>query len=284
MNIKNIFVVALSALCLGSLSSYAQSSRNADDAKEEKSIESNTGASFIACSSGGAKMPTKLYYRTAKDEFSEVRFPMRSASIRLAFPSDGVYNFWLTDPKELSSSGDTDRRAKITVPEPDIKITLPTGLSGRVICLLQAKETEGGKLAIVPTCIPDEVLPKTGQTVLNLSPYNLVLATSPNGDFSNQQQVKIAACPNMKSIESSNICTIPGEPGQRMNFILSAALPSFDGLSRVRASTLSLSKTQSQVMVVVKKLDSADVTMETVQARSVAKSKKKSSSSKRSSR
>lgn len=283
MNIKHIFLVALSVLCLGGLSCYAQSSRNsqADGDKKEKSIESSTGASFVACSSGGARIPSTLYVRTAKDEFEEVKFPARRASIRLAFPSDGVYNFWLTNPAERTSSEGNGRRAKVTVPEPDLQIALPSNLSGRVVCLLQAKEGEGDKLQVVPTCIPDEVLPKAGQTVLNLSPYALVLATATKGDFSDKQQTKIGACANMKSIESSNICVVPGDQGQRLNYILSAALPDDDGLSRVRASTLVISKTQSQVMVVLKKPDSADVIIEMVQAKQPAKKKAKSNRSAR---
>ncbi len=275
MNIKNVFFVALASFCLGGLSCYAQASRNSDDAdaKEEKSIESSTGASFVACSSGGASIPSTLYVRAGKSDFVEFKLPPRSASIRLAFPSDGVYNFWLSDPTGSVSSDEKGRRAKVAIPEPDIQIAVPEGLTGRVICLLQAREGEGGKLQIVPTCIPDDAIPKTGQTVLNLSPYNLVVATATKGDFSDKQQIKIAPCANMKSIDSSNICVVPGEQGQRIHYMVSATLPDYEGLSRIKSSTMVISKTQMQLNVVVKELDKNNVTVETVQARAVKKRK-----------
>lgn len=279
MNMKKTFAIALSCLCAFSFSSFAQSSRTSSSSSsssssstEEEEKEPNTGVVIVSCTSGGARVPSTLYYQNAKKEFVKFSVPQRRPSKRLAFPRDGALKFWLSDP--TSSDFDSDEKkskTKVTIPEPYMTVAVPSSSSGKMICLLQAQSDGSDKLKTSATYIPDSALPSTGQVIVNLSPYNLVLATSAKGDFSDKKQAKISACSNIKNIESSNIYPFPGSPGTRVNYVLQAQLPGFDGLSRVRASTLNISKTQAQLVVVLKdsKKPGAVVT-EAVQVKNIA--------------
>ncbi len=283
MNIKNIFLVTLSCICLFSLSSFAQSSRSSsssrDDNKEE--VEPNAGVSFVACSSGGAKIPSRVYVQSAKNGFTQFALPSRKTSMRVPFASDGVYKFWFDDPTAFSSSDEKSSRKRSEIPPADLTVTLASGMSGRVICLLQAKDADEGKLQAIGTCLPVQALPQAGQCILNLSPYSIVLSTSVSGDYSDQQQIKIAPCANMKNVDSSNICVFPGENGQRVNYIISSILPDYNGLSRERASALVISQTKTHIFVVIKDAEKAGVAIEAVQIGTDSKKSSRSRNSKR---
>lgn len=263
MNMKKSFAIALSCLCAFSFTSLAQSSRTSSSsssgsssaAADEEEKEPNTGVVLVAFTSGGARIPSTLYYQNTKKEFVKFSVPQNRPSKRLAFPRDGAFKFWVTDPTGADFDSDEKKsksNAKVTIPEPYMTVAVPSGSSGKMICLLQAQEDGKDKLKTTGTYIPDSALPSVGQVIVNLSPYSLVLATSSKGDFSDKKQAKIAACSNLKNIESSNIYPFPGTSGTRVNYVLQAQLPGFDGLTRVRASTLNISKTQTQLVLVLK--------------------------------
>lgn len=281
MNIKKTFLAALACFCTLSFSSFAQSdnssSSDADEAKEP-----NSGVAIVACSAGGASIPSTVYYQNSKKEFVKFSIPARRPSKRIAFPREGVLKFWLTDPTGADfDSGSTKTSGKVVIPEPYMTVAVPSGSSGKMVCLLQAQEDGPDKLKTAGTFLPESSFPTTGQVVLNLSPYTLVLATSKKGDYTDKQQWKIAPCANIKRIESSNICPFPGDPGTRVNYVLQAQLPGIEGLSRIRATAMNISKSQSQVMIVLKDPQKAgDVITETVQVRT-ATAKRRTTSSRR---
>lgn len=279
MNVKHFLLLALSFVCLMSFSSFAQSNKD----KSDELAESNTGVSFVSCASGGASIPSTLYVSDGKGGYNKLAVPSRRASLRIPFSNDGVYRFWTSNPAggTLSTDKPAQRNRNANV-MPDITLTLPSGLSGRMVCFLQARQGEGGALQVMGTCVPDQSFPKIGQTLLNLSPYTLVVTLASKPDFSDQQQIKIAPCANVREIESGNIYPFPGEAGARWNFILNAQLPGYEGLSRIRSSLILISKTQSQVMVVLKDPDKVGLVVELVQAKApVTSTKRRNNSSRR---
>lgn len=286
LTLKNISLSLLSLCCLVPLSSNAQTTsattkRSTTSTTDTSTLvtpkqapASRTGTRFVVSRSTGGSVPRNLYYIDNNGISRLLSFPSQLPSTRIAYPRGGRYDFWDKDPRPQTaaksstiSTGSTPAVEEAPLPPPLFSVPVPSGISGQAICILQpqiAKKDSGAKNTVYACFLSEDSVPKKGQSILNLSPYNLILMTSATGDYKQRKTIQLAACRDPRKIETSNFYVFPGKSGETVYFILSVKLPNISELTRVRASNFILSPMYSQVTMVFRNLTKAGVSTETL--------------------
>lgn len=249
---KNILFaafLAVSALLVPSLS--AQSSFDEDSAAPV----SRTGVRFVSSPTVGASLPSQLYYKGKKNVFHEISIGSRVPSPRVR-PVAGKIYFWTEMPvveEDDSTKPKTAKNAQVKIPEPDLSITVPSGMEN-ALCILQAlpKKEGSDKILAKTTFISPREMPESGQFVLNLTNYNFVMTTSLSGDFTDKKSVRISACKNPNVASRSNMWAFKGKRGEEVSFVLACKYPDKKSLTRIRSSRFVISDRQAQLSVLLK--------------------------------
>lgn len=212
------------------------------EAGEEVEKEAKTGVRFIMCPVGGAKLPSKLYYKDGK-EYKSTRIGTRRPSPRMK-ASNGEVEFWDKDPAEAEA-------AKEKEPKPVLSIDVPAG-SKMLGIIIPNKDVDKSKTLF----LDEKEFPKKGIHIVNLSPYVLKMTLSSKGDFSDKKESHIGPYRG-SGISSENSWNFKGDKsGEQVSFMLAYKKSDAKGYTNLKASRFMVTSGQSQINFVVKEPNS----------------------------